>query len=151
VVSCSDVLINKARIAIQIPPSERQSAFIRYGNCRFDFNRPDVCPSWSVRVHSRYGNCVLKNFRLDVHPLWSKRVKPYMEITCSGRATVRTSVSHRQDAALKHERFSANFSENPVALMPVWLASVHITAVAHFAHQPINRSPWALRTARILY
>jgi hypothetical protein len=29
--------------------------------------------------------------------------------------------------------------------------SVHITAVAHSAPQPINRGPWALRTARIRY
>jgi hypothetical protein len=30
-------------------------------------------------------------------------------------------------------------------------ASVHITTVAHSAPQPINRGPWALRTARIWY
>jgi hypothetical protein len=96
-----------------------------YGNCRFDFNHPDVCLSWSGRTHSRYGNCVLKNCRPDVHPPWFGRAKPYMEITYSGRATVRTSVSHRPDAALKQERFSAKFSENPVAHLSVRTAQVH--------------------------
>jgi hypothetical protein len=94
---------------------------------------------------------MLKNCRPDVHPPWSGRAKPYMEITCSGRVTVRTSVSHRSDAALKQERFTAKFSENLVAQLSVWTTSVHITAVAHSAPQPINRGPWALRTAKIRY
>jgi hypothetical protein len=64
-----------------------------------------------------------------------------MEITCSGRATVRTSVSHRPDAGLKQERFLAKFLENPVAQLSVWTVSVHITVVAHSAPQPINRGP----------
>jgi cell division FtsZ-interacting protein ZapD len=102
-----DAIINKARIEIQISPSGRQSALVRtrmqikYGNCRFDFNRLDVFLSWSGRTHSRYGNCVLKNCHPDVHPPWSALAKPYMKITCSGRATVWTSVSHRLDAGLK--------------------------------------------------
>jgi hypothetical protein len=74
-----------------------------------------------------------------------------MEITYSERATVRTSVSHRPDAALKQERFSAKFLEDPVAQLAVQTASVHITTVAHSIPQPINRGPWALRTARIRY
>jgi len=108
-----------------------------YGNCRFDFNRPDACPSWSGRAYSRYGNCVLKISHSDVPPPWSGCAKPYKEITCSGRATVRTSVSHRLDDVLKQERFS----ENPVALLPVLTASVQNTAVAHLNPQPINRGP----------
>jgi hypothetical protein len=45
-----DALIHKARIAIQIQPSGCQSAwsgraFNRYGNCVFNFNRPDACSS----------------------------------------------------------------------------------------------------------
>jgi len=44
---CPDALLLKARIAIQIQPSGRLSAwsghaFNRYGNCGFDFNRPDA-------------------------------------------------------------------------------------------------------------
>jgi len=68
---------------------------------------------------------MLKNCRPDVHAPWSGRAKPYMEITCSGRATVRTSVSHRLDAALKQERFSTKFLENPVAQLSVRTAQVH--------------------------
>jgi hypothetical protein len=51
--------------------------------------------------------------------------KPYIEITCSGRPTVRMSVSHRPDEALKQERFSAKFSENPVAQFFIRMAQVH--------------------------
>jgi len=91
------------------------------------------------------------NCHPEAHPPWSGRAKPYMEITCSGRATVRTSVSHHPDAGLKQERFSTKFLENSVSQLSVRMASVHITAVAHSAPQPINRGPWALRTARIRY
>jgi hypothetical protein len=89
-----------------LQPSRRLSAwsgraFNRYGNCVFNFNRPDACLSWSGRALIRYGNCVLKINRLDGNPPWSGRAKPYMEVTCSGRATVRTTVPHRSDVALK--------------------------------------------------
>jgi hypothetical protein len=69
VVSRPDACLLKARIAVQISPSGR--VCIKEGNCRFDFNRPDDCLSWSGRTHCRYGNCVLKNSRLDAHPPWS--------------------------------------------------------------------------------
>jgi len=85
-----------------------------------------------VLVFTFYLSCViflyiyvLKNCRPDVHPLWSGRAKPYMEITSSGREIVRTSVCHRPDAALKQERFSAKFSEDPVAQLSVLTAQVH--------------------------
>jgi hypothetical protein len=95
-----DALLLKARISIQIQPSGCQlawseRAFNRYGNCGFDFNRLDACLSWPRRVHSKYGNCMLKINRSDGHPPWSRRAKPYMEITCSGHATVRMTVPHR--------------------------------------------------------
>jgi hypothetical protein len=48
-----------------------------------------------------------------------------MEVTCSGRATVRTTVSYRPAAALKQERFSAKILENSVALLSVRTAQVH--------------------------
>jgi hypothetical protein len=111
-----DALIHKARITIQIQLFGRQSAWSgralnRYGNCVFNFNRPNACLSWSGRALNRYGNCVLKINRPDGHPPWSGRAKPYMKITCSGRATVWTTVPHRPDAARKQERFSAKISE----------------------------------------
>jgi hypothetical protein len=106
VVSRPEARLHKARIAIQISRSGRKSAlvrtpFIKGGNFRFDFNCPDNCSFWSERAHCRYGNCVLKFNRPDAHPSWSGSGKPYMEVTCGGRATVRTSVSHRPEAALK--------------------------------------------------
>jgi len=125
-----DALLLKVRIAIQIQPSGRLSAwsgraFNRYGNCGFDFNRPDDCLSWSGRAHSKYGNCVLKINRLDGHPPWSGRMKPYMEITCSERTTVRTTLPHRPDAALKQERFSVKILKILVAQLSGRTAQVH--------------------------
>lgn len=121
---------HKARIEIQKQPSGRLSvwsgrAFIRYGNCEFNFNRPDACLPWSERALDQYGNCVLKINCLDGHPPWFGRTKPYMEITCSGRATIQMTVPHRSDAGLKHERFSAKVSEILVAQLSIRTAHVH--------------------------
>jgi len=91
-------------------------------------------------------------------PLGLDTRMPYMEITCSGYATVWTTVPHRPDAALKQERFSAKISKILSHSCPsrrlrftVRTASVRITAISHLNSQPINRGPWALRTARIQY
>jgi hypothetical protein len=158
-----DALIHKARIAVPIHPSGRQSAcsgraFNRYGNCVFNFNRRDAYLSWSERALIWYGNYVLKINRPDNHPPWSGSEKPYMEITCSGRATVRTTVPHRLDAVLKQERFSAKISEILVAQLSVRMTLVHrpdSTRIFHcscpFEPQPINRGSWALRPTRIRY
>jgi len=86
-------------------------AFIKEGNCRFDFNRPDDYLSWSGRAHISYGNCVLKISPPDVHPPWSGRAKPYMENTCSGRATVRTTVSSVWMRLLNRKDFQRNFQK----------------------------------------
>jgi hypothetical protein len=152
VVSCPDALINKAKIAIQISPSGRQSALVwmRAHQLR-------KLPTSTVRTSASHGpDARIADMEIAC---WSSAVqtfiplgpdvrKPYMEVTCSGHTTVRTSVSHRPDTDPKQERFSAKFSENPIAQLSVQTASVHITAVAHSAPQPINRGPWALRTAR---
>jgi hypothetical protein len=65
---------------------------------------------------------------------------------------------NRPDAALKQERFSAKISEILVKQLSVRTAQVHRLNSAHifyssrpFEPQPINRGPWALRTARIRY
>jgi hypothetical protein len=134
-----DALIHKARIAIQIQPSGLQSA-------------------WSGRALNRYENCVLKINRPDGHPPSSGCAKPYMEITCSGRATVRTIVPHRPNVALKQERFSAKISEILVAQLSVQTAHVHrldSTRIFHcsrpFEPQPINRAlgHWELQEFNI--
>jgi hypothetical protein len=78
---------------------------IVYGNWRYDFNRPDVSPLWSGRTHIWYGNCVLKFSRPDAPAPWSGRANPVMEITCSGRASVRTIKPSRPDDVLIQERF----------------------------------------------
>jgi hypothetical protein len=68
-----DALIHKARIVIQTQQSGRLSAwsghtFNIYGNCGFNFNRPDACLSWAGRARNKYGNCVLKINCPDGHP-----------------------------------------------------------------------------------
>jgi hypothetical protein len=131
VVSCPDARLLKARIAIQISPSGRLSALVRtrvqliYGNCRFNFNRSDDYLSWSGRAHSRYGNCVLKFSRPDAHPPWSGRAKPYKEITCRERATVRMMCHPVQTRVLNRKDFSVIFSENPIAQLSFRTAQVH--------------------------
>jgi hypothetical protein len=110
--SCLDALLLKARIAIQLQQSERRSAwsgcaFNRYGNCVFNINCQDACLSWSGRALNSYGNCVLKINRPDGHPYGPDARSRNKEITYSGRATVRTTVPHHPDVALKQERFSA--------------------------------------------
>jgi hypothetical protein len=87
---CNEALIHKASIAIQIQRSGCQSA-------------------WSGRACIRYGNCVHQISRPDDRSPGPDTQSLYMEITCSGRATVRTPVPHRLDAALKQERSSEKF------------------------------------------
>jgi hypothetical protein len=118
-VSRPDARLHKARIAIQISRSGRQSALVRT-RMQLIWKLP-IRLQQSGRALCRYGNYVLKFSRPDVPPPWSRRAKPYMEVICSGHATVRTTVSHRPDAALKQERFS----ENSVTQLFVRTTKVH--------------------------
>jgi len=61
--------------------------------------------------------------------------EPYKEITCSGRATVRTMCHPVRTMSLKRKDFSAKFLENPVAQLSVRTAHVHHPngAQAYFA------------------
>jgi hypothetical protein len=158
-VDSPDALIHKARIAIQIQPSGRQSAwsgraFHRYGNCVFNFNRPDACLSWSGRALNRYGNCVLKINRSEGHPPWPGRTKPYMEklaanVRPSERQclTVRMRFSNRKDFQLKSQNFLSHNCPSGWPMSIVRTTSVLITAVAHLNPPPINKGTWSLRTA----
>jgi hypothetical protein len=130
---------------------------IVYGNWWFDCNRPDVSPLWSGRTHIRYGNCVLKFSRPDTPAPWSGRVKPVMEITCSGRASVRTIKPSRPDDVLIQERFLrgifgkilSHSCPSGRSWSTVRMAPRKILSDAHSDPQTINRGPWALRAARI--
>jgi hypothetical protein len=130
---------------------------IVYGNWRYDFNRPDVSPLWSGRTHIWYGNCVLKFSRPDAPAPWSGRANPVMEITCSGRASVRTIKPSRPDDVLIQERFlRENFRKSyrscPSRRSWSTVRTAHrlILPDAHSDPQPINRGLWALIAARIL-
>jgi len=73
-----DTLIHKASIVIQIQTFGRQSA-------------------WFGCVCIRYGHCVHQIDSPDAHPPGPDARNLYMEITCSGRVTVRTWLSNRKD------------------------------------------------------
>jgi hypothetical protein len=81
--SCPDGLIHKASIAFKIQTSGR--ACIRYGNCVHQINRSD-----------------------DHSPGPNER-SLYIEIACSGSATVRMTGHHRLDAAQIRKEFQQNF------------------------------------------
>jgi hypothetical protein len=90
----------------------------------------------------------LKYSRPDAHPPLSGRVKPYKEITCSGRAIVRTMFHPVRTRLLNRKDFSAKFLENPVAqlsvrtaMTTVWTTPNYILPDAHLSPQPINRGP----------
>jgi hypothetical protein len=100
-VSRPDACLRKARIAIQIYRSGRQSALVR------------------TRVQ------LIWKFPIRLQPSGRLLFMVRTREALYGHATVRTSVSHRPDAALKHERFSAKFLENPVAQLSVRTAQVH--------------------------
>jgi hypothetical protein len=90
-------------------------------------NRPDDHPPWSGRVKALYGN--------------------YLQRTCD-RPDDSTSPSERGSQTGK---IFNKILEILVAQLSVRTASVHITTVAHLNPQPINRGPWALRTAKIQF
>jgi hypothetical protein len=77
---------HKASITIQIQTSGRQS-------------------SWSGSASIRYGNCRHQICRPDDHPPSPDARSLYMEITCSGRTTVRKTGHHRPDAAHFRKEF----------------------------------------------
>jgi hypothetical protein len=111
-------------------------------------NGPDASLPWSGHAYDRYGNCVQQITSPGGHPPGSDAQSLYKEITCNGRATVRTSVPHRPDAALKRERSSAKFSKFRSHSCPsgrpmttVQTAPSFIKPDAHLIPHPINRGP----------
>jgi hypothetical protein len=87
----------------------RPGALLLKASSQSKFNRPDASLPWSGCAYDRYGNCVQQIIGPDSHPPGPDARSLYKEITCSGRATVRTTMPHRPDAALKQERSSAKF------------------------------------------
>jgi hypothetical protein len=65
--------------------------------------------------------------------------------------TVQTWLSNRKDFQLKSQKLWSHSCPSRRLRFTPRTAFVHITAVAHLNPQPINRRPWALRTARIRY
>jgi hypothetical protein len=93
-------------------------ACIKEGNCRFDFNRPDDCHHGpDACITDMEIACWRIVFRTPI-PHGPDVREPYKEITCSGRATVRTMSLNKKD-------FSAGISENLFSQLSVRTAHVH--------------------------
>jgi hypothetical protein len=75
------------------------------------------------------------------------------DVRLSGRQclTVRTRLLNRKDFQQNFWKILSHSCPSRWPRFTFRTAFVHITAVAHSAPQPINRGPWALRTARIRY
>jgi len=125
-------------------------ALLLKASSQFKLNRPDTSLPRSRRAYYRYGNCVQQITHPDGHPPGPDVRSLYKEITYSGRATVRTTVPHRPNVALKQERSSAKFSEFQShsclfgrPMTTVRTAPSFIKPDAHLSPQPINRGPCA--------
>jgi hypothetical protein len=86
-------------------------ALLLKASSQFKLNRLDASLPWSGRAYDRYGNCMQQITRPDGDPPGPDERSLYNEITCSGHVTVRTTVLHHSDAALKQKRFSVKISE----------------------------------------
>jgi hypothetical protein len=115
VVSRPDALIHKARIAIQISRSGRQSALV--------LTRVQLIWKLPIRLQLSGRQCL----------------------------TVRTRLLNKKDFQQNFWKILSHNCPSGRLRFTVRTTSIHITAVAHSAPQPINRGPWALRTARIRY
>jgi hypothetical protein len=75
------------------------------------------------------------------------------DVRPSGRQclTVRTRLLYSKDFQWNFWKILSHSCSSGRLRFIVRTTSVHITAIAHSAPQPINRGPWALRTARIRY
>jgi hypothetical protein len=164
VVSHPDARLLKARIAIQISPSGRLTAVVR---TRVHQRRKLLIrlqPSRRLPIMVRTHAHQIWKLRVEVQPSgrsspWSGRLKPYKEITCSGRETVQTMCHPVRMRLLNKKDFPAKFSEKSCRTVvrpdgPCPLSGRRpgiFLPDAHLSPQPINRGPWALRTARIRY
>jgi hypothetical protein len=155
VVSHPDARLLKARIAIQISPSRRLTAMVR---TRVHQRRKlpiRLQPSGRLLLTVR--TLALQIWKLRVEELPSGRSSPMVrmleslrrkllaaDVRPSGRCAipVRTKLLNRID-------FLQKLSKNHVAQFSVRTAPRYILPDAHLSPQPINRGPWALRTARI--
>jgi hypothetical protein len=104
-----DTLLHKARIAIQISPSGRQSALVRtrvhqLRKLSIRLQPSGGLPPWSERAHIKYENCVLKISRPDARSLIWKLLAA--DVRPSGRLclTVWTQLSNRKDFQRKSQK-----------------------------------------------
>jgi hypothetical protein len=131
-----------------------EGAFNRYWNCVFNFNSPDAYLWWSGRELNRYGNaCWRSTVRMtiplgpDARSLIWKLLATDMRLSGRHSHTVQMQLSNRKDFQRKSQKLCR------IVVRPDGgpESSVLITTIAHLNPQPINRGPWALRTARIRY
>jgi hypothetical protein len=89
----------------------RPGALLLKASSQLKINRSDASLPWFGRAYDRYGNCVQQITSPDGHPPGLDARSLYKEITCSERATVRTTVPYSLDVALKQERSSVKLFE----------------------------------------
>jgi hypothetical protein len=106
-------------------------------------NMEIVCWSSAVRTLIPHGS----DERFLLWKLLAADVRP------SGRQclTVRTRLLNKKDFQRNSRKILSHNFPSGRPRFTVRTTSVHISATAHSAPQPINRGPWALRTARIRY
>jgi len=100
---------------------------------------------WKIAVRT------LIPYGLDVRSLIWKLLAANVRPSKRHCLTVRTQLSNRKDFQGNSWKILSHCCPSGRLRFTVRMASIHITAVSHSASQPINRGPWALRTARIRY
>jgi hypothetical protein len=88
---------------------------------------------------------------LDAQSLTWKLLAADVQLSERQCLTIRTMFLYRKDFLRNFWKILSHCCPSGRPSFTVLTAFAHITAVAHSAPQPINRGPWALRTARIRY
>lgn len=159
-----DELINKARIGIQISPSGHLSALVRTRVRQL--RKLPIRLQLSGRLPTMVRMRTQQKWKLRVEVQPSNRSSPmvrtrealygsYLQRTCDHPDDYAllsgTRLLNMKDFQRKSRKFWSHNCPSRRPRFTIRTTSVHITAVAHYAPQPINRGPWALRTARIRY
>jgi hypothetical protein len=162
--SRSDALLLKARIGIHIQPSGLQSAIVRArvhliwklciqlqpSRCLPIMVRTRAPQIWKLHVEDQPSGRPSLMVRTHESVIW-KLLEVDMRPSERQCLTVRTWLSNRKDFQRKSQKFWSHSCSSERLRFTVQTTSVHITAITHLNPQPINRGPWALRTARIRY
>jgi hypothetical protein len=157
-----DALIHKVRISFQNTTVRTSVSLVRMS----------VQQIWKLRIQLQLSGNLPIMVRTRAKQIWKLRVEDqllgrpsplvrtgealyenYLQRTCDrpDDSTSPFGLSNRKDFQQKYQKFWSHSCPSGRLMSTVRMASVLITAVARLNPQPINRGPWALRTARIRY